>query len=82
MNPTFMKKLVIDDKLIAKNMSLNPEGAIFRPDIQIRFNYADQQLTAMGISESDLSVKYYNTLKNNWEALPIFEREYNWQTIS
>jgi len=73
-DPTFILKLSSSDKLIGENLSLGPAGAIFRPDIRIRFNYTDPQLTAAGISESELSVKYINAAINNWEALAIYER--------
>ncbi len=74
MNSTFMAKLGSGDRLIGENLSLGPAGAIFKPDIQIRFNYTDQQLAAAGVGESDLSVKYYNTTIDSWEPLAIYER--------
>jgi PGF-pre-PGF domain-containing protein len=54
------------DKLIGENISAGPEGAHFRPDIQIRFNYTDSMLLAEGISASELRVKFFNTSNNIW----------------
>ncbi|OGM11204.1 hypothetical protein A2Z22_01830, partial [Candidatus Woesebacteria bacterium RBG_16_34_12] len=65
-NSTFVANLGSSDKLIGENLSLGPEGAQFNPDIQIRFNYTDAQLTAAGITASSLRVKFYNTTTNTW----------------
>jgi len=43
---TFVTNLGSSNTLIGENLSLGPEGALFEPDIQIRFNYTDAQLTA------------------------------------
>lgn len=48
-------------------VELKPEGARFNPPIQIRFNYTDAQLTAAGITESTLKVKFFNNSANKWE---------------
>ncbi len=65
-NSTFVAALGSSDTLIGENLSLGPDGAQFSPDIQIQFNYTDAQLTAAGISESQFSVKFYNTTTNAW----------------
>ncbi|MCE8426034.1 MAG: PGF-pre-PGF domain-containing protein [Candidatus Methanoperedens sp.] len=66
-NSTFTANLGSSDRLIGENLSLGPEGARFSPDIQIRFNYTDAQLTAAGITdESTLRIKFYNTTTNTW----------------
>jgi PGF-pre-PGF domain-containing protein len=54
------------DKLVGENLSLAPEGAIFSPDIQIRFNYTDAILLSSGIKASDLRVKFYNISEGRW----------------
>ncbi len=72
-NSTFVANMGINDKLIGENISLGPEGARFTPDIQIRFNYTHTQLTAAGILESQLSVKFYNTTTNSW----VIQTTYN-----
>ncbi|MCX9025833.1 MAG: PGF-pre-PGF domain-containing protein [Candidatus Methanoperedens sp.] len=59
------------DRWIGENLSLGPEGARFRPDIQIRFNYTDDEWRAAGITdESQLRVQFYNTsaIPNAWET--------------
>ncbi|MCE8424924.1 MAG: PGF-pre-PGF domain-containing protein, partial [Candidatus Methanoperedens sp.] len=66
-NSTFAANLGSSDKLIGENLSLGPEGAQFSPDIQIRLNYTDAQLTAAGITdESTLRINFYNTTTNTW----------------
>ncbi len=65
-NSTFVVNLGGNEKLIGENLSLGPAGARFRPDIQIRLNYTDEQLEAAGITASTLRVKLYNTTKNTW----------------
>ncbi|VVB54521.1 Immunoglobulin domain protein [uncultured archaeon] len=68
-NSTFVANLG-SDKLIGENITLGPEGAIFNPDIQIRFNYSGAQLTAAGIgSVSQLRIKFYNKTTNSWDVL-------------
>ncbi len=74
MNPMLVANLSVSDKLIGENLSLGPDGARFSPDIQVRFNYAGSHATALGIAESDLTVKFYNTTSNAWESLVIFGR--------
>ncbi|MCZ7401264.1 MAG: PGF-pre-PGF domain-containing protein [Candidatus Methanoperedens sp.] len=70
-NSTFVVNLSGNEKLIGENLSLGPAGAQFSPDIQIRLNYTDAQLTAAGITASTLKVKFYNTSTNNWiEQIP------------
>jgi PGF-pre-PGF domain-containing protein len=68
-NATFVANIG-SDKLIGENLSLGPEGARFSPDLQIRFNYTGVQLTAAGISASQLRVKFYNTTLNRWIEQP------------
>ncbi|MCZ7384650.1 MAG: TIGR04279 domain-containing protein [Candidatus Methanoperedens sp.] len=67
-NSTFVAHLGSNDKLIGENLSFGPEGARFIPDIQIRFNYTDAQLTAAGITASTLRIKFYNTTTNTWDV--------------
>ena len=68
-NPIFVANLG-SDKLIAENITLCPEGAIFNPDIQLKFNYSGAQLTATGIgSASQLRIKFYNKTTNSWDVL-------------
>jgi PGF-pre-PGF domain-containing protein len=62
------------DTFMGENLTLGPDGARFSPDIQLRFNYTEVQLKAAGIKESELTVKFYNTTSNKWEAQPIIER--------
>ncbi len=60
-----------DDRWVGENLSLGPEGARFTPDIQIRFNYTDDEWQAAGITdESQLKVQFYNTsaAPNAWET--------------
>ncbi|MFA4936216.1 MAG: PGF-pre-PGF domain-containing protein, partial [Candidatus Methanoperedens sp.] len=64
-NSTFAA-LSSSDSFIGENLTLGPDGARFSPDIQLNFSYTDAQLTAAGISESQLSVKFYNTSTNTW----------------
>jgi PGF-pre-PGF domain-containing protein len=66
LNSTFIVNLGSGSVLVGENLSLGPEGAQFSPDIQIRFNYTGAQLTASGISASQLRVKFYNTTTNTW----------------
>ncbi len=65
-NSTFVVNLGGNEKLIGENLSLGPAGARFSPDIQIRLNYTDEQLTAAGITPATLRVKFYNTTTNTW----------------
>ncbi len=65
-NSTYTAYLNSSDKLIGENLSCGPNGVQFRPDIQIRLNYTDAQLTAAGINASTLRVKFYNTTTNTW----------------
>src|SRR5660397_201980 len=64
-NSTYVSALG-NNTLIGENLSAGPEGARFSPDIQIRFNYTDAQLTAAGITESQLRIKFYNTTSGTW----------------
>src|SRR5660398_17815 len=64
-NSTYVSVLG-NNTLIGENLSAGPEGARFSPDIQIRFNYTDAQLTAAGITESQLRIKFYNTTSGTW----------------
>ncbi|NJD78008.1 MAG: PGF-pre-PGF domain-containing protein [Candidatus Methanoperedens sp.] len=73
-NSTFAVNLSSSNKFIGQNLSLGPDGALFSPDIQIRFNYTHSQLTAAGMAESELAVKFYNTTTGAWESLAIYER--------
>ncbi len=72
-NSTF-NKLGGNEKVIGEILYLGHEGAIFRPDIQIRFNYTHSQLEAAGVGEPDMAIKYYNISASTWENLVIFER--------
>jgi PGF-pre-PGF domain-containing protein len=54
------------DKFIGENLTLGPEGAHLSPDIQIRFNYTPEILSAAGISASELRIKFYNTSSTTW----------------
>ncbi|VVB95719.1 Uncharacterised protein [uncultured archaeon] len=71
LNSTFVTNLGTSYKFIGENLTLGPDGAIFSPDIQIRFNYTHSQLTAAGIAESELTVKFYNTSAGAWESLTV-----------
>ncbi len=71
LNSTFVTNLGTSNKFIGENLTLGPDGAIFSPDIQIRFNYTHSQLTAAGIAESELAVKFYNTSAGAWESLTV-----------
>ncbi len=71
---TYAANLSGTNKFIGENLTLGPDGAHFSPDIQIRFNYTAAQLTAAGIAESELAVKFYNTSTNAWETLTVFSR--------
>src|SRR5659263_653125 len=64
-NSTYVSALG-NNTLIGENLSAGPEGARFSPDIQIRFNYTAAQLTAAGITESQLRIKFYNTTSGTW----------------
>ncbi|MCX9025834.1 MAG: PGF-pre-PGF domain-containing protein [Candidatus Methanoperedens sp.] len=59
-----------NDRWVGENISMGPEGAIFTPDIQIRFNYTTDMLNASGISASELRVKFYNIATREWDVLP------------
>jgi PGF-pre-PGF domain-containing protein len=68
-NSTFT--LGSSDRWVGENISMGPEGARFSPDIQIRFNYTDDEWRAAGITdESQLKVRFYNTsaTPNAWET--------------
>ncbi|MFZ3168839.1 MAG: PGF-pre-PGF domain-containing protein [Candidatus Methanoperedens sp.] len=76
-NSTFVAHLG-SDKLVGENITLGPQGAIFNPDIQLRFNYSGAQLTAAGIgSASQLRIKFYNKTTNSWDALTPYTLHQN-----
>ncbi len=66
LNSTLVANLGSGILFVGENLTLGPEGAQFIPDIRIRFNYTGAQLTAAGISASQLRVKFYNTSINTW----------------
>ncbi len=74
LNSTILGNMDIHDRLTGENLSLGPENARFIPEIKTRFNYTAEQLASAGVSESDLTVKYYNYSMNKWEPLKIYER--------
>lgn len=74
LNSTYVQNKGSSQVFIGENLTLGPAGAIFSPDIQVQFNYTDAQLTAAGVSESNLAVKYYNTSTDEWETMTTFEQ--------
>ncbi len=73
LNSTFKANLGSGHVFVGENLSLGPGGALFNPDIQIRFNYTGAQLSAAGISASELRIKFYNVTSNTWvELTPYF----------
>ncbi len=56
-----------------ENLSFYPHCTRFIPDVQIRFNYTDEQLA--GIDEDELTVKYFNNKTNEWEPVNITDRD-------
>ena len=54
------------DRFAGENLTLGPSETRFIPDIQMRVNYTDAQLTAAGVSASTLRVKFYNTTTSSW----------------
>jgi PGF-pre-PGF domain-containing protein/methanogen extracellular protein (TIGR04279 family) len=59
-------------KFLGKNLTLLPAGAIFKPAIQIRFNYSDADIPS-GVTEDSLKVYWYNGTTGAWESLTIYE---------
>jgi PGF-pre-PGF domain-containing protein len=57
---------------IGEIVNLGPEGAVFDPPIQVRFNYSEP--LPGGISEDSLEVRFFNASTNTWEPLPVIER--------
>ncbi len=61
------------DRFAGENLTLDPSETRFIPDIQIRFNYTDAQLTAAGIEgASTLRIRFYNTTSLSWVILTIY----------
>ncbi len=61
------------DRFAGENLTLDPSETRFIPDIQMRFNYTDSQLTAAGIeSASTLRIRFYNTTSLSWVVLTTY----------
>ena len=64
-----------DNKFAGEILELGPAGATFNPDVQMIFNYTNEQLNQSGIAdESKLTISYYNSSARKWENLKITER--------
>ncbi|MBU4138332.1 MAG: PGF-pre-PGF domain-containing protein, partial [Euryarchaeota archaeon] len=61
------------DRFAGENLTLDPSETRFIPDIQMRFNYTDAQLTAAGIEgASTLRIRFYNTTSLSWVVLTTY----------
>jgi hypothetical protein len=54
--------------IIGLTYKLGPDGATFDPPITITMLYNDDQIPS-GVNEGDLVIGYWDTQKNQWEAL-------------
>ncbi|MBU4221783.1 MAG: PGF-pre-PGF domain-containing protein [Euryarchaeota archaeon] len=56
-------------RFLGVNVDLKPDGAIFKPPIQVRFNYTNAMVA--GIDEPSLEIRFYNTTSGAWESSGI-----------
>ncbi len=61
------------DRFVGENVALDPANAGFIPDIQMRFNYTDLQLTTAGITDAGtLRIIYYDSTSGSYVVLATY----------
>jgi len=66
--------LSTDELFLGENYTALRNCLRFNPDIQLKFNYTDEQLEPAKIDdELNVEVKFYNTTKNQWEDMELYE---------
>jgi len=61
------------DRFACENLTLDPSETRFIPDIKMRFNYTEAQLTAAGIEgASTLRIRSYNTTSGSYVVLTTY----------